>query len=194
MTDETALVYVADDGRAMTDSRKVGDLFGKRHDDVLKTIRQLDCSEEFRLRNFAETPYVHPQNGQTYPMFSMTKDGFTFLVMGYTGAKAAAFKERYIAAFNALEAEAVGKTLNLNDPAVLRSLLMDQTDRVIGLEADLAEAAPKVAALERIALADKSLPITSAAKVLQLRPKDLFNWLSGNKWIYRRAGNGHWVA
>jgi phage regulator Rha-like protein len=37
------------------------------------------------VRNFAETPYIHPQNGQTYRLFAMPRDGFTLLAMGFTG-------------------------------------------------------------------------------------------------------------
>ncbi|EBA6490188.1 Rha family transcriptional regulator, partial [Salmonella enterica] len=43
--------------------------------------------------------------GEKRPMYEMTKDGFVFLVMGFTGKKAAAFKEAYIAEFNRMEAE-----------------------------------------------------------------------------------------
>ena len=41
-------------------------------------------------------------------------------------------------------------------------------------------------------MADGSLCITDAAKVLQVKPKFLFNWLKSHGWIYRRPGNGHW--
>lgn len=58
----------------------------------------------------------------------------------------------------------------------------------------LAEVAPKVAALERIANADGGVCITIAAKDLQMRPKDLFHWLQANQWIYRRAGGMNWLA
>ena len=54
--------------------------------------------------------------------------------------------------------------------------------------------APKVAALDRIATSDGGMCITDAAKDLQMRPKDLFSWLSANKWIYKRAGKGSWIA
>ncbi len=91
------------DGHATTTSLQVAEDFGKRHDDVLKAISRLECSEEFRLRNFAETPYIHPQNGNTYKMYNLTRDGFTFLAMGFTGSKAAAWKEKYIRAFNLME-------------------------------------------------------------------------------------------
>jgi len=53
---------------------------------------------------------------------------------------------------------------------------------------------PKAEALDRIASSDGSLCITDAAKSLQMRPKDLFQWLSAHDWIYRRTGNSHWCG
>ena len=52
----------------------------------------------------------------------------------------------------------------------------------------LAEALPKAEALDRIATADGSLPITAAAKALQMRPKDLFSYMQQHGWIYKRPG------
>lgn len=89
-------------GQPTTTSRDIAETFGKRHDDVLKRIRALDCSDAFRVRNFAETPYTLQQNGETYTEYRITRDGFAFLCMGFTGAKAAAWKEKYIAHFNAM--------------------------------------------------------------------------------------------
>jgi Rha family phage regulatory protein len=86
----------------ITTSLRVAEAFGKRHDDVLKRLRMLDCSAEFTARNFAASEYID-STGRTLPMHEMTKDGFMFLVMGFTGAKAAAIKESYIAAFNMME-------------------------------------------------------------------------------------------
>ena len=95
------LVYLKND-EAMTDSLKVAETFGKRHDNVLKDIRELECSKEFRLLNFEETRYKNEQ-GHFQPMYRITRDGFTSLVMGYRGKKAAKFKEDYIRAFNSME-------------------------------------------------------------------------------------------
>lgn len=92
------------DGKAVTTSQAVATYFIKRHDDVLKKIRLLDCSPEFTARNFAASEYID-STGRKLPMYEMTKDGFVFLVMGFTGKKAAAFKEAYIAEFNRMEAE-----------------------------------------------------------------------------------------
>lgn len=88
------------DGQPTTTSRDIAETFGKSHRDVLERIRNLKCSEEFGLRNFTQTPYTDPQNGQTYTEYRITRDGFAFLCMGFTGARAAQWKERYINTFN----------------------------------------------------------------------------------------------
>lgn len=90
------------DGKPITISLRVAEIFGRRHDNVLRDIHALDCSPEFRLLNFEESSYINSQ-GKPQPMYEMTKDGLVFLIMGYTGAKAAQFKEGYIAQFNAME-------------------------------------------------------------------------------------------
>ena len=59
---------------------------------------------EFNARNFALVEY-RDAKGEARPQYLMTRDGFTFLAMGFTGAKAARFKELYIAEFNRMEEE-----------------------------------------------------------------------------------------
>lgn len=89
-------------GKAFCGSRQVGKEFSKQHDNVLRDIRNLDCSDEFRVLNFEESSYKNEQ-GKMQPEILMTKDGFTFLVMGYRGKKAAHFKEALIFRFNQME-------------------------------------------------------------------------------------------
>ncbi|EHN6577630.1 Rha family transcriptional regulator [Salmonella enterica] len=91
-------------GQAVTSSLAVANYFIKRHDDVLKKIRALECSPEFTARNFAVSEYTD-STGRKLPMYQITKNGFVFLVMGFTGKKAAAFKEAYIAEFDRMENE-----------------------------------------------------------------------------------------
>ncbi|WP_334324337.1 Rha family transcriptional regulator [Gilliamella apicola] len=85
--------------QVMTTSLKVAEYFNKRHDNILRGINKLECSKEFRALNFEEASYLDEQ-GKLRPMFKMTKDGFIFLVMGFTGKAAAQIKEAYINAFN----------------------------------------------------------------------------------------------
>ncbi|MFF7107267.1 Rha family transcriptional regulator [Pseudomonas sichuanensis] len=109
------------DGHPTTTSLDVAAHFGKRHDDVLKRLRSLDCSPEFTLRNFAECSRPG-SNNKPEPYYRMTRDGFTFLCMGFTGKEAAKWKEAYITAFNQLE-QAVSEKSNL--PAV-RDTMVEQ--------------------------------------------------------------------
>lgn len=95
-------VFADTSDTARANSLIVARMFEKEHKDVLKSIRNLDCSEEFRLRNFAPSSYINEQ-GKKQPCVNMTRDGFTFLVMGYRGKKAARFKEAYIKRFNEME-------------------------------------------------------------------------------------------
>lgn len=186
------LVVLNDNGEAMADSLTVAELFGKDHAKVLRAIESLDCSVEFREANFGLSTYRPNNARRDYPLYEMTKDGFTFLAMGFTGEKAAEWKEKYISAFNMLERRS--HQPDLSNPAQLRTLLLENVEKVIELQSDLDAAKPKVAALDRIAVADGSLCVTDAAKALQMGPKALFGLLSQNGWIYKRAGNAHWLG
>ena len=83
---------------------QIAEAFEKDHADVLKKVKALlaECPSEFGLGNFAESNYLNEQ-GKSQPAFLLTRDGFSLLVMGFTGAKALAWKVRYIEAFNEME-------------------------------------------------------------------------------------------
>ena len=95
-------VFADNQETARVDSLYVAKYFGKNHFHVLRDIENLDCSNEFRQTNFGLTSYKDEQ-GKKRPCYTMTRDGFTFLVMGYRGKKAAKFKELYIQRFNEME-------------------------------------------------------------------------------------------
>lgn len=88
-------------GQAMISSLTVAEVFEKRHDNVMRDIKNLECSQEFKLLNFEEVKYK-AGNGQKQPCYNMTKDGFTILVFGWKDKKSMEFKEKYIKAFNAM--------------------------------------------------------------------------------------------
>lgn len=104
-TNPTVFIH---NGKAVTTSQAVAEYFQKRHDNVIQKIKSLDCSPEFNALNFKEVEYTDAK-GERRPAYEMTKDGFVFLVMGFTGKKAAAFKEAYISEFNRMEAELYAK-------------------------------------------------------------------------------------
>lgn len=86
-------------GQPITTSQAVAEKFGKRHNNVLRAIENIDCSPEFSLLNFEQRDFID-ERGKVRRMYNMTKDGFIFLVMGFTGKQAAEFKELYINEFN----------------------------------------------------------------------------------------------
>ena len=92
---------------ARVDSLYVAEFFEKNHKEVLRDIRNIAApnsglSKEFAERNFALGSYKDKQNKKR-PCYYLTRDGFTILVMGYTGKKALRFKELYIRRFNEME-------------------------------------------------------------------------------------------
>lgn len=85
-----------------TTSMIVAEIFEKEHKNVLRAIENLECTEEFRELNFELSSYKTLQN-KKLPMFFITKDGFMMLAMGFTGERAARFREAFIKAFNKME-------------------------------------------------------------------------------------------
>lgn len=105
ITPTSAPVVTIKNGQAFANSRDVAATFARPHKDVLQAVQTLECSAEFTRLNFQLSSYKD-KSGRLLPSYDMTKDGFTFFAMGFTGSIAAQFKELYIAAFNELEAKA----------------------------------------------------------------------------------------
>ena len=105
------LVYLKKD-EMLTDSLKVAEIFQRRHDDVIKSVEKLierneEASKDNRIfsdisRQFIKTRYKDEQ-GRWQTKYMMNRDGFSLLVMGFTGKKAHEWKLKYIEAFNKME-------------------------------------------------------------------------------------------
>lgn len=107
------LVEIAKVGKeevTVVSSLDVAETFGKEHYHVMEDIRKImsDLNTPEISGLFSENFYV-ASNGKKNPMFYMTRDGFTLLVMGYTGEKAMKFKLAYIKQFNAMEKLLISK-------------------------------------------------------------------------------------
>jgi anti-repressor protein len=181
------LVYV-NNNRPITDSLVIAESFGKRHDNVLRDIKELECSEQFSLLNFEVTPYVHEQNGQTYLKYLITQDGFSFLVMGYTGKEAARFKEMYINEFNSMRNDLMNQinqpSYMIDDPINRAQKWIDEERNRQALEAlnkvreeQLALQAPKVALYDTAMNAVNDMTMMHVAKALKIGRNKLFDFL-----------------
>lgn len=105
------------DGRITTTSLQIAEHFGKRHKNVMQAISNLDCSAEFNRLNFQPVEYLDAK-GEKRPCYRITRDGFVFLAMGFTGKEAAQWKEAYITAFNSMEAELRAKEAKAAEAAI----------------------------------------------------------------------------
>lgn len=109
-------------GVPITTSRKVAEVFGKEHKNVLRDIENVLSDDEFSRLNFELSNYK--VRGKIYPEYILTKDGFTLLVMGYNGKKAMKFKKEYITRFNQMESFIKSlQTAKLEFPAFTNAIM-----------------------------------------------------------------------
>ena len=177
-------------GQTITTSLIVAEIFGKEHNKVCRDIENLSCSESFRVANFGETPYIHPQNGQTYRMYEMTKDGFSFLVMGYTGEKAGKFKEDFITAFNKME-QIVKSQIPQSFSEALK-LAYEQSLKIEEQQKQLEAQAPKVLFTEAVMGSSSSCLIGELAKIItqngyEIGEKRLFKYMRENRYLGQKG-------
>lgn len=132
---QTTTVVTVVDGSVTTLSTDVATFFEKPHNDVLKAIRQivLNLPEE-RLGNFSQTVVTRANPSGGAPIkskaYRLTRDGFTFLAMGFTGERAQAFKWAYIDAFNKMEA-ALRQCPVVHQKAIRRPINREQQYAII---------------------------------------------------------------
>lgn len=182
------LVFKGESNQVLTNSLLVAEKFGKEHNKVIRDIQNLSCSDEFRAANFGVSSYISLQNKEL-PMYVMTKDGFSFLVMGYTGVKAGMFKEEYIKAFNKME-ETI-KNGGFNVPKSFREALLLATEQQEVIEnqqkqieeknAKIEADKPKVLFSEAVSASNKSILVRELAKLITQNGYQI-----GEKQLYER--------
>jgi Rha family phage regulatory protein len=106
--------------------------FMQTHGNVIRKIESLECSIEFARLNFELCSRT--VNGREFPMYELTRDGFSFLVNKMSGPEASEFTENFIGAFNAMELEILeakfGKQETFQIPKTLSEALKFKQDFV----------------------------------------------------------------
>ncbi len=166
-------------------SREIAELTAKQHQHVKRDIEKMLVELGEDASKFGHIYFDSMNREQTE--YRLDRELTEILLLGYSTT----LRRKVLARLRELEGILADPAKALTDPTVLRTILLQNVEKVIALEAEVNELRPAQEALERIATADGSLCITEAAKALQLRPKDLFQWLRQNGWIYRRPGAGH---
>lgn len=162
----------------LVSSRQIAEHFGKRHDKLVSEIERMytDLTNEGCVQNggdplFYKTTYTHEQNKQSYPMYLMNRDGFSLLVMGFTGKEALEWKLKYIQAFNDMETK-LKQSKSVEDSRADKLLLaqskaMNAKARLASVWLKLADRVPNNQTYQQICNSYASEVLTGA-KVLPL--------------------------
>ena len=167
-------------------SQEIADLTGKRHDNVRRTIETLAERGVITLPQIEEKP-TDGRPALVYVLTGEKGKRDSYVIVAQLSPE---FTARLVDRWQELEGQqaTLAPILALNDPASLRVLLLENVEERIKLAEQVAAAAPKLEAFDRIAGAEGSLCITDAAKSLQLRPKALFDFLRSHGWVYQPHG------
>lgn len=186
MTNEIKIIE--NNGELVVSSRQVAKDFGKRHDNIMRDIGGILNNEDTKDM-FHKSSYTNEQNGQTYDEYIMNRDGFSLLVMGFTGKEAMVWKIKYIQAFNAMEAKLKLALPDFNNPAEAARAWAKEYEEKQKALAQVTEMKPKAEFYDDVTGSTDTIDIGSVAKVLNIpnmgRNK-LFAFLRENKILNRR--------
>lgn len=185
-------LVVAENGRAITNSLLVAEKFEKNHRDVLEVINNLLSRAENSAVSsmFVKSSYI-ASNGKENPMYIMNRDGFSLLVMGFTGTKALAFKLEFIEAFNKMEQyiRTGGFQIPQNFADALR-LAAEQAEKVEEQRRQIEAMRPKEIFTDAVVGSASSCLVGELAKILrqngiEIGEKRLFQWLRDQGYLGR---------
>jgi phage antirepressor YoqD-like protein len=169
-------------------SREIAELVESRHDKVKQSIERLVARCVISAPPLGE---YRDTLGRPATEYRVGKRDSYVIVAQLSPEFTARLVDRWQELEARVAAPAFAIPQTLPDALRLAADLADERDQ---LRVEVQAAAPKVKALDRLTHADGAVCITDAAKTLQVRPKDLFNWLNMNQWIYRRPGCATWTG
>lgn len=204
----TDIILSTQNGEPVASSRQIAESFGKEHNHVLRDVKALleGMPKNGQTPMFYKTEYVQEQNGQTYPMYLMNRDGFSLLVMGFTGKAALEWKLKYISAFNEMERRIKQPQMT---PAALREALLnpdtviqlcqqikaerEKNARLTAENAKLTAAneimQPKADYFDQQVAANQLTGLQETADGLHIPRRTFMSWLVERKYLYRTPYN-----
>lgn len=175
------IVFRSSDNQALTTSAIVAEKFGKEHYNVLKAINNLlsmtsekslfvDSQQLAKMFALTEVEQPMPVGGvKKIPVYVMNRDGFTLLAMGFTGAKALAFKLEYINAFNAMEQQ-IRQSSGVPQPfAQALMLAAKQQEMIEAQQKQLEVQQPKVEFFDAVAESKTAIEMKLIANTLHFK-------------------------
>lgn len=190
-------------GAPRADSRDIAAFFKKTHRSVLQTIDSIiEAEPDLALHEIVQGSYTVPETGQhKHRRFLLTRDAFSLVAMGFTGAPALKWKRAYIAAFNAMEAEIRSRQtpapvgIDVRDPAQLSAITLqliqvsqELAGKLATVEAVVEEQRPMVDAYHAF-LDDEGLcGLATAASAIEAPQSLFFAWMRERGFLFDRDG------
>lgn len=182
--------------QVVVSSRDVAENFGKQHKNVLRAIDDLVAQNSATQNMFKEQ--VREYHGQDFRYYYMNRDGFSLLVMGFTGKKALEWKIKYINAFNSMEKKLKNPLAlpNFSNPAEAARAWADQFEKRKQAEALNEANRPKVIFAEAVSASKTSILVGELAKILRgngipIGQRRFFQWLRENGYLIKRKGTDY---
>lgn len=195
---ENEIKLLNQDGKVVVSSRVVAQDFGKRHNDVLRAIESKLENVILRSQNyFIESTYKVEGNNKSYKEYLMTRDGFAFIVMGFTGSKADEFKLKYIEAFNKMEETIKNNKLQLsNEQKAILQVVQSQTqeERMMALVEykdivtkplveKIEELKPQADNFKKYMDSDGLITVTEVARIIGINRNEIFRFLREKEFV-----------
>lgn len=185
-------LVISNNGKAITNSLVVAEKFGKQHKNIMQAIKELITSAEKSANLFVESEYPDAY-GRMQPMYIMNRDGFSLLVMGFTGGKALEFKLDFIEAFNKMEDQI--KNGGFKVPSSFSEALMlaaKQVEQIEQQQKQLDAQRPKVLFADAVCTSNRSCLISELAKIItqngvQIGQNRLFEWLRSKEYLLSKG-------
>ncbi|EJF74181.1 rha family phage regulatory protein [Bartonella sp. DB5-6] len=172
-------------------SREIAELCGKQHKHVMRDIKQMlgelhseSTEPKFGLSDFSG--FYKDSKGRILPCYNLPKRECLILVSGYSTALRAKIIDRW----QELERQVAVPQIDYSSPQVMLGVLTHLKDENERKDHVIAELTPKAKALEGLKRSDGLFGLIEAAKMLEVRPKDLTDYLRKHDWVYRRAPSG----
>lgn len=195
---ENEIKLLNQDGKVVVSSRVVAQDFGKRHNDVLRAIESKLENVILRSQNyFIESTYKVEGNNKSYKEYLMTRDGFAFIVMGFTGSKADEFKLKYIEAFNKMKETIKNNKLQLsNEQKAILQVVQSQTqeERMMALVEykdivtkplveKIEELKPQADNFKKYMDSDGLITVTEVARIIGINRNEIFRFLREKEFV-----------
>lgn len=162
------------DGKLTVSSLQVAADFGKQHKSVIRNIQSLvlETSAQNCANLFIESSYTDSY-GRQQKCYDVTRDGFSLLVMGFTGKKALEWKLKYIEAFNTMEQKLTNSAINLEE-VIAKTVAVEVSETIRALVPLINNPAPPVTVTsdnEPPKRIRKKYRYTTPSKIAMLEPE-----------------------